>query len=42
VFFQDGYVLHGRNSFLGNRQLNKGAISSVSLEELKAIYMSLK
>ena len=42
VFFQDGYVLHGRNSFLGNRQLNKGAISNISLAELKEIYFALK
>lgn len=27
VFFQDRRVLHGRNSFLGDRQLNKGAIA---------------
>ncbi len=26
VFFQDRRVLHGRNSFIGNRQLNKGGI----------------
>lgn len=26
VFFQDRRVLHGRNSFVGNRQLNKGGI----------------
>lgn len=25
-FFQDRRVLHGRNSFLGERQLNKGGI----------------
>lgn len=27
VFFQDRRVLHGRNSFVGNRQLNKGGIA---------------
>ena len=27
VFFQDRRVLHGRNSFVGERQLNKGAIA---------------
>lgn len=27
VFFQDRRVLHGRNSFLGQRQLNKGGIA---------------
>lgn len=27
VFFQDRRVLHGRNSFIGNRQLNKGGIA---------------
>ncbi len=27
VFFQDRRVLHGRNSFIGERQLNKGAIA---------------
>lgn len=34
VFFQDRRVLHGRNSFLGNRQLNKGAITKVLPEEV--------
>jgi len=29
VFFQDRRVLHGRNSFLGNRQLNKGGIAEL-------------
>lgn len=28
VFFQDRRVLHGRNSFIGNRQLNKGGIAT--------------
>ena len=32
VFFHDRKVLHGRNSFLGNRQLNKGGIA-VNLPE---------
>ncbi len=41
VFFQDSYVLHGRNSFLGERQLNKGAISPISLDALKELYVSL-
>lgn len=27
VFFHDRRVLHGRNSFIGNRQLNKGGIA---------------
>ncbi|MGE0636381.1 MAG: TauD/TfdA family dioxygenase [Bacteroidia bacterium] len=27
IFFHDRRVLHGRNSFFGNRQLNKGAIA---------------
>lgn len=27
VFFQDRRILHGRNSFVGNRQLNKGGIA---------------
>ena len=27
VFFHDRRVLHGRNSFVGNRQLNKGGIA---------------
>lgn len=27
VFFQDRRLLHGRNSFVGNRQLNKGGIA---------------
>ncbi len=28
VFFKDRRLLHGRNSFIGNRQLNKGAIAT--------------
>jgi hypothetical protein len=28
VFFKDRRLLHGRNSFIGDRQLNKGAIAS--------------
>ncbi len=28
VFFKDRRLLHGRNSFIGNRQLNKGAIAN--------------
>lgn len=34
VFFQDRRVLHGRNSFVGNRQLNKGAIAKEIPEEV--------
>lgn len=29
VFFHDRRILHGRNSFIGNRHLNKGGISKV-------------
>jgi alpha-ketoglutarate-dependent taurine dioxygenase len=34
VFFKDSEVLHGRNSFTGNRHLNKGAITYRELEGL--------
>lgn len=34
VFFQDRRVLHGRNSFVGNRQLNKGGIALHVPEEI--------
>lgn len=34
VFFQDRRVLHGRNSFIGNRQLNKGGIAVTVPEEV--------
>jgi len=34
VFFQDRRVLHGRNSFVGNRQLNKGGIAVAVPEEV--------
>ena len=37
VFFHDRRVLHGRNSFVGNRQLNKGGIAKslpLSLQEV--------
>ena len=41
VFFQDRRVLHGRNSFVGNRQLNKGAIASeIPIEVLKALKLN--
>lgn len=34
VFFQDRRVLHGRNSFLGSRQLNKGGIAKAIPENV--------
>lgn len=34
VFFQDRRVLHGRNSFVGSRQLNKGGIAKYLPEEI--------
>ena len=37
VFFQDRRVLHGRNSFVGNRQLNKGAIAMQVPDEVVAL-----
>ncbi|MCB0512779.1 MAG: TauD/TfdA family dioxygenase [Bacteroidetes bacterium] len=35
VFFQDRRILHGRNSFIGNRQLNKGAIAKEIPKEIQ-------
>lgn len=37
VFFQDRRVLHGRNSFLGKRQLNKGGIAHTIPDEIRQI-----
>lgn len=40
VFFQDRRVLHGRDSFVGNRQLNKGGIAKELPNDLLAIIKS--
>ena len=37
VFFQDRRVLHGRNSFMGNRQLNKGGIAKEIPQSVKQL-----
>jgi len=34
VFFKDRRLLHGRNSFIGNRQLNKGAVANFIPESI--------
>jgi alpha-ketoglutarate-dependent taurine dioxygenase len=39
VFFHDRRVLHGRNSFVGNRHLNKGAITKELPAEIKNLIL---
>jgi alpha-ketoglutarate-dependent taurine dioxygenase len=40
VFFHDRRVLHGRNSFIGNRQLNKGGIAKNVPTEILQMFKS--
>ena len=40
VFFQDRRVLHGRNSFVGNRQLNKGGITKELPKEVAEMILN--
>lgn len=41
VFFQDRRVLHGRNSFIGDRHLNKGGIALEVPKEIQQILQRL-
>lgn len=41
VFFQDRRVLHGRNSFIGDRHLNKGGIAIEVPKEIQQILQNL-
>jgi alpha-ketoglutarate-dependent taurine dioxygenase len=41
VFFHDKRILHGRNSFLGNRKLMKAAIVTSNIEKMSKIISAL-
>lgn len=41
VYFQDRRVLHGRNSFIGARHLNKGAIANVIPDEVRTLLATI-